>query len=96
LTAALATIPDEHSLCVFHTHTINQFSLEARGRLSALLAEQGTKRDLYRISIEWLGTEYPHLDLIAWERGQHTAQLLARCGSHGEWLEWLAGPRPSL
>jgi hypothetical protein len=90
LPAVLATVPDKHVLCVFHTHTINQFSVEARGRLSEILAARATTRDLYRVSIEWLGTEHPHLELGVFEHGQQTAQLLAHCGSHGEWIQWLS------
>lgn len=86
LPEVVTAIPDGHTLCVFHTHTVNQFPPPARARLSALLAEQATRRDLYRLSIEWLGTEHPQLELIAFEHGEQTAQLLAHCGSHGEWL----------
>jgi hypothetical protein len=96
LPAVLATCPDEQALCVFHTHTINQFPPAARARLAALLAEHATTRDLYRVSIEWLGTDHPHLELITFECGRQTIDLLARCGSHGEWLEWLARPCPPL
>jgi hypothetical protein len=92
LSAVLATIPDEHALCVFHTHTLNQFSVEARGRLSEILAERAATRDLYRVSIEWLGTEHPHLEFMVFERGQQTVELLAYCGSHGEWMRWLSRP----
>jgi hypothetical protein len=89
LPEVLATMPSDQVLCVFHTHTINQFSPKARAQLSALLAEHALGRDLYQISIEWLGTEHPRLELALFERGKHTRRLLAQCGSHGEWLEWL-------
>jgi hypothetical protein len=89
LPEALATIPNDQALCVFHTHTINQFAPEARARLSALLAEHAAGRNLYRISIEWLGEVYPRLELVAFESGVRTESLLAYCGAHGEWLEWL-------
>ena len=90
LPAVLATIPDDQTLCVFHTHTLNQFPPEARERLSCLLAEQGAKRDLFRVSIEWLGREHPRLELVSFEGGVQTEQLLAYCSHHGEWLAWLA------
>jgi hypothetical protein len=91
LPEALATIPDDQTLCVFHTHTMNQFPAEARDCLAALLTERAVARDLYRISIEWLGQEHPRLECAAFESGIQTESLLAYCGSHGEWLEWL-GP----
>jgi hypothetical protein len=95
LPEVLAKISNDQTLCVFHTHTVNQFPPEARTRLSALLAEHAATRDLYRISIEWLGEEHPRLELVSFEGGVRTESLLAYCGSHGEWLEWLASPSPS-
>ena len=89
LPEVLAAIPQDHAVCVFHTHTINQLSPEARARLSALLAEHAGDGDLYRVSIEWLGETHPRLELISYEDGVKTEDILAYCGSHGEWLEWL-------
>ncbi|HEX2275740.1 MAG TPA: DUF2332 domain-containing protein [Candidatus Tectomicrobia bacterium] len=89
LPEALAAIPDDQTLCVFHTHTMNQFPTEARASLAALLTEHAVARDLYRVSIEWLGREHPRLECVAFENGVRTERLLAHCGSHGEWLEWL-------
>jgi hypothetical protein len=89
LPEVLATIPADQALCVFHTHTVNQFPPEERARLASRLAACGATRDLYQVSIEWLGEASPHLELAAFERGMKTATLLAYCGSHGEWLEWL-------
>jgi len=91
LPEVLATVPDGQTLCVFHTHTINQFPVEARSILAALLTERATGRDLYRVSVEWLGREHPRLECVAFENGVKTESLLGHCGSHGEWLEWL-GP----
>jgi hypothetical protein len=89
LPEALATIPEDQALCLFHTHTVNQFSPEERVRLASRLAESGETRDLYRVSIEWLGEGSSHLELVAFERGMKRVTLLAYCGSRGEWLEWL-------
>jgi hypothetical protein len=90
LAAVLAGVPEDQTLCVFHTHTLNQFSPEARARLASLLAHQASKRDLYQISIEWLGREHPCLELVSFVDGARSQELLAYCGSHGEWLEWLS------
>jgi hypothetical protein len=90
LPEVLATIPNDQTLCVFHTHTVNQFPPEARARLSTLLAEHAARRDLYRISIEWLGEEHPCLELVSFEGGARMEHLLAHCDSHAEWLEWCA------
>jgi hypothetical protein len=89
LPEVLATIPSDQTLCVFHTHTVNQFPLEARVCLSALLAEHTLGRDLYRVSIEWLGATSPCLEFSSFRGAVTTEHRLAYCGSHGEWLEWL-------
>jgi Uncharacterized protein conserved in bacteria (DUF2332) len=57
--------------------------------VGALLAEHGTRRDIYRVSAEWLGASYPQLELTAWQNGQSYQRLLAYCDPHGRWLEWL-------
>jgi hypothetical protein len=96
LPEVLRSVPEELAVCVFHTHTINQLSLQARDRLSALLVEYGSSRDLFRVSIEWLGTPHPQLELTAWHNGQAQQRLLAYCDPHGQWLEWLDDLQHSL
>lgn len=82
------------TLCVYHTHTLNQFSSEARKRFGALLEDVGARRDLY-----WLSSEYhpsgngdirSTLTLVTFESGKREEQALAYCDHHGRWLEWLA------
>lgn len=87
----LRTVPKHAAVCVFHTHTINQLSVPARDRLSTLLAEYGTTRDLYRVSAGRLGTPSLQLELTAWQHGRASQRLLAYCDAHGRWLEWLGG-----
>jgi hypothetical protein len=94
LARVMARIADDQVVCVFHTHTLNQFSQEDRAQLSSLLAEQASRRDLYQIGIEWLGREHPCLDLVSFVPGAHSRVHLAYCGSHGEWLEWLPAYEP--
>lgn len=90
LPAVLEKIPAGATACVFHTFTLNQFPEEARERFADLLREHAKKRDLYRISIEWLGAEAaPLLRLFAFHKGAETETTLARCDDHGEWIEWL-------
>lgn len=91
----LRAAPPDEALCVYHTHTLNQFSAEARKRFAALLAEAGATRDLY-----WLSSEYrpveggdmrPALTLVSFDDGGPEEQILAYCDHHGRWLEWQAG-----
>jgi hypothetical protein len=90
LPSVVHNVPREAAVCVFHTHTVNQFSPANRERLSGLLAELATNKEVFfRISTEWLGTLYPHLELTVWDKGVHHRSLLACCDAHGEWIEWL-------
>ena len=94
LPGVLSSAPHGVALCVYHTHTLNQFSPEARQQFAGLLAESGAERDLY-----WLSSEYrpgadgpirPTLTLVAFENGERQEQVLAYCDHHGRWLEWLS------
>jgi hypothetical protein len=89
LAATFDAMPPDMPVCVFHTHTLNQVSPEARAQFTALLGELAATRELYRISAEWLGAPVPQLTLTTWSRGQAHERLLARCDHHGRWLEWL-------
>ncbi|PYM14206.1 MAG: DUF2332 domain-containing protein [Candidatus Rokuibacteriota bacterium] len=85
----LAEIPAEIPVCVFHSHTVNQFSPEQRERFTMALASLARTRTLYRVSAEWLGAPVPQLTLTTWSQGRADERLLARCDHHGRWLEWL-------
>jgi hypothetical protein len=88
LPRVLASAPPEAVVCVFHTHTVNQLSVERREQFSALIADLATRHDLFRVSIEWLGHEHPTLEVTSFE-GAATHRILAYCDPHAEWLEWL-------
>lgn len=93
LPGVLARAPDEALLCLYHTHTINQFPGEARHRFAAMIERHGLQRDLCLISIEMLGDEHPRLDLTTYRDGVRTDELLAWCDAHGTWLQWLGRER---
>ena len=84
------SIPNDVALTVYHSYTVYQFPLEARERLTALLARVGARRDLYRLSLEWFVSDRPLLELSAWEGGLRSDTILAACHHHGQWLHWLA------
>lgn len=90
----LSQVPAETALCVYHTHTVNQFAPAARERLSAILTEHGRRRDLYRVSIEAEADGRVVLRLAAFEAGRRTEENLASCDPHGGWIEWLQRGAP--
>ncbi|MBZ0302989.1 MAG: DUF2332 domain-containing protein [Anaerolineae bacterium] len=96
---ALDLLPDalNHSdedcaVCVYHSFVINQFSEEARQRLTDLLAEGSQQRPIYRLSIEWMHSPRPQLELRTYRGGAEVDHaILAACDGHATWMEWL-GP----
>jgi hypothetical protein len=91
LPALLAEAPADATLCVYHGFTLNQIPAAARERILARVAEYGRERDLYRVALEWWPPNpTPTAELFRYAGGQTSSELLARCESHGRWVEWLA------
>jgi hypothetical protein len=82
-------VPEGASLCVFHSCTANQWSDEQRQRLSELVESIGSRRDIYHVSLEWLGGESPVLRLSSFESSRRHDQTLATSDPHADWIEWL-------
>lgn len=76
---------------VFHCHTLNQFTPEARGAFAELLARASRGTELYELSLEGVaGAPYPEMQVIRYaDAVRADVRLLARYDAHGEWLEWL-------
>ena len=95
LPGVLDSVPPHAALCVFHTHTLNQFPPDARRRFGEILDEFGARRDLYVVSIERQGAQEERvgalLELAVYEGGRMTSRALGRCDNHGMWLEWFGG-----
>ena len=90
LPTVLASVPQETTLCIFHSFTINQFPLEARTQFTQLLVEWGQKRPLFWISLESPKGATPELALTVERNNTAVKQILARCEAHGRWLQWEA------
>jgi hypothetical protein len=88
LPRVIGAVPRDTPVCVFHTHTVNQFPREARERLIVLIEEHGRRRDLYRVSAEWIGTPQTQLELVAYGQGVKTEKVLAYVDGHARWIEW--------
>ena len=91
LPQALDEAPPEATLCVWHSHTLNQFTPEAREQFAAILAAHAARRPLYRLAIEFFWDDRPQLRLSTYAGGATQETRLAYCGGHGGWLEWLDG-----
>ncbi|MCI0529772.1 MAG: DUF2332 domain-containing protein, partial [Nitrospira sp.] len=93
----IALLPDilnelstETTLCIFHTHMLNQVPPETRVQLLDFLVDYSKVRDIYRVSCEWIGTKYPQLEMAFFHQGRSTETLLAYCDAHARWIEWLS------
>ncbi len=93
LPAATSGISREAVPVVFHSHTLNQFSPEARRRLEEMLSSLSQGRRIYKLSLEGTGqgaTSQSRMELTVWSDGQAAERwLLAYYEPHGEWIEWL-------
>lgn len=83
----LPSIPPDSTLCIFRVWT--SLPQGAREQLSSLMTEYGQKRDLYVISTVGQRGNEIDLQLTSFVKGVKTVKVLARCETHGEWLEWL-------
>ena len=86
-------VPEKTPLCIYHSFTLTLASGEPREKLHSLLTKASKKRDLFLVWIEWATeSETPLLGLAKFNYGVRTESILARCHSHGEWLEWMNDP----
>lgn len=81
LADTLKDVPQESALCVFHCHTLNQFSAEAKERFGDILRAASMERVVYHMS-----SEGDRVSLRRIVNGFATALLTARRQVHGRWV----------
>jgi hypothetical protein len=86
---ALAEVPRDRALCIYHTIATYQFSHEMREALENMLVVAGLRRPVWELSFEFDGREYL-LSLIQHHDGTKATRVLANSHPHGTWLEWRA------
>jgi hypothetical protein len=95
LPQAVAEVPADAALCVFHIATLGHFPLEARERFGVLIAELARQRDLFWLSSEGIGLGERRQQggfvtiLTVFQHGSRVERRLAYNHQHGAWLEWL-------
>jgi len=90
LPSLIETVPEKTPLCIYHSFTLTLATREPREKLHSLLTKASEKRDLFLVWVEWpTDSETPLLGLAKFSNGVKTEIILARCHSHGEWLEWM-------
>lgn len=86
LPGILDTVPDNASPCVFHCHTLNQFTPPARESFREIIEKASAERAVYIVSQEG-GT----LEVSQRVSGARNVLATANCDPHGWWVEWLDG-----
>jgi hypothetical protein len=90
LPSILEKIPNDAILCIFHSYTFVQMPPNIHEEILAQIIEHSRKRDIFRISQEWLAAwENPRIELFSYHQGIVESELLAYTESHGRWIEWL-------
>ena len=89
LPEVLAQIPDETTLCIYHSYALNQAPQPVRARIFAQIANFAQTRELFRVAEEWY-EEMPQAELeLFWYRGSAIQrEKLAECESHGRWIKF--------
>jgi hypothetical protein len=88
LADAIALIPEDLSVCIYHSMVIYQFSEEMRQALDNLLITASLRRPIWRVGFEGSLTGENLLTLGLYRDGQRTVRTLAHCHPHGSWMEW--------
>ncbi len=90
LADTLEDVPQESALCVFHCHTLNQLSAEAKERFASILRATSLRRTVYHMP-----SEGQRVQLRRIMGGTVTTLLSARRQVHGRWIEWDTDARVS-
>ena len=90
LPGIMDTVPPGSVLCLFHTFVSNQMSPEVRHGLADLIADYGSKQNIWCISIDLSDKyKYARLELLSCIDRVEIHRYLANCSGHSRWLEWL-------
>jgi hypothetical protein len=91
LPGALARVPEDEPVCVYHTFVTYQFSEEVRRAFYDLLTVAGLRRKVWCLSNEGrFDNHTTPLTLWHYSDGTRVERQLADTHPHGAWLEWLA------
>ena len=89
LSTVLNRIPSDATLCVFHAHTLNQFSQDKKVRFDSLLNEYSMEKDLHLLSAEMpYRQDFATLKMVSIRGGARECRKLADVDAHGSWLKW--------
>jgi len=79
-------IPDNRTICVFHTHVANQMPNETKERLLLNIKTIGEKRDIFHL---YNNIQDRDLHLDYYLNGKESLNKIAETEGHGRWFTWL-------
>jgi hypothetical protein len=87
---ALAEVPEDRPVCVYHTYVTYQFSEEMRESFEHILTMAGLRRPVWRLSAEGSPERVGEAPLLLgrYHDGVKEVRELGFCHHHGGWLEW--------
>jgi hypothetical protein len=91
LPEALAEMPRDEAVCVYHTIVTYQFSAAMREGLESLLATAGLRRPVWHLSLEFDGQSDFAVTLAHHHDGLVRSRILGSASAHGAWLAWQKG-----
>lgn len=90
LAPAIARVPEDQPVCVYHTYVTYQFSEADREALDNILVVAGLRRPILRLSCEGSLAAFGEAPMLLgrYHDGEKTVRKLAVCHPHGAWLNW--------
>ena len=89
LPEALAQVPQDEAVCVYHTIVTYQFSAAMREELESLLT--AARRPVWHLSLEFDGQSGFAVTLAHHRDGLVSSRILGSASAHGAWLAWQKG-----
>jgi hypothetical protein len=90
LPTLLEAIPKDQTAVIWHSYAIEQGPVEVKDCILQHIREASHRIPIYRVSLEFLGTAGPKLELMKYDKGELVeADHLANCVVHGECMAWL-------
>ncbi|MBG9544321.1 hypothetical protein ABE29_16460 [Cytobacillus firmus] len=85
LPGLIKDIPEEHSICVFHTHVANQMPAEVKKDLLAKIKASGRMRDIFHI---YNNIQDRNLHLDYYLGSKEFKKPVGQTEGHGKWFTW--------
>ncbi|WP_456275244.1 DUF2332 domain-containing protein [Bacillus sp. AK128] len=85
LSKIAAEIPSEYTICIFHTHVANQFSVESKHKLLQTIKEIGSSREVFHLYNN-IWDQRLHLDYIVDQIEYEN--IIGNTEGHGRWFTW--------